>query len=44
MEIIPGKLVVGTMHLANGLEFRAAAVMARDDDVLPLQKRIEAVG
>ena len=34
---------VGTMHLAKGLEFKAVAVMACDDDVLPLQSRIEAV-
>ncbi len=32
------------MHLAKGLEFRAAAVMACDDEVLPLQERIENVG
>ena len=32
------------MHLAKGLEFRAVAVMACDDEVLPLQDRIEAVG
>jgi superfamily I DNA/RNA helicase len=32
------------MHLAKGLEFRAAAVMACDDEVLPHQARIEAVG
>jgi hypothetical protein len=32
------------MQLAKGLEFRAVAVMACDDDVLPLQERIEAVG
>jgi pyrimidine operon attenuation protein/uracil phosphoribosyltransferase len=31
------------MHLAKGLEFRAVAVMACDDDVLPLQARIESV-
>ena len=31
------------MHLAKGLEFRAVAVMACDDDVLPLQERIESV-
>ncbi len=31
------------MHLAKGLEFRAVAVMACDDDVLPLQERIEAI-
>ena len=32
------------MHLAKSLEFRAVAVMACDDEVLPLQERIEAVG
>jgi superfamily I DNA/RNA helicase len=32
-----------TMHLAKGLEFRAVAVMACDDEVLPLQERVEAV-
>ena len=31
------------MHLAKGLEFRAVAVVACDDEVLPLQERIEAV-
>jgi superfamily I DNA/RNA helicase len=31
------------MHLAKGLEFRAVAVMACDEDVLPLQARIETV-
>ena len=31
------------MHLAKGLEFRAVAVMACDDEVLPLQARIEDV-
>jgi superfamily I DNA/RNA helicase len=31
-----------TMHLAKGLEFRAVAVMACDDEVVPLQERIEA--
>jgi superfamily I DNA/RNA helicase len=34
---------VGTMHLAKGLEFKAVAVMACDDEVLPLQARIESV-
>jgi superfamily I DNA/RNA helicase len=32
-----------TMHLAKGLEFRAVAVMACDDEVIPLQERIEQV-
>jgi mRNA-degrading endonuclease RelE of RelBE toxin-antitoxin system len=35
---------VGTMHLAKGLEFRAVAVMACDDEIIPLQERIEEVG
>jgi superfamily I DNA/RNA helicase len=30
-------------HLANGPEFRAVAVMACDDEVIPLQARIETV-
>jgi superfamily I DNA/RNA helicase len=29
--------------MAKGLEFRAVVVMACDDEVLPLQERIEAV-
>ncbi len=36
-------VAVSTMHLAKGLEFRAVAVMACDDEVLPLQERIESV-
>jgi hypothetical protein len=38
-----GRVSIGTMHLAKGLEFRAVAVMACDDEVLPLQSRIESV-
>ena len=34
---------IGTMHRAKGLEFRAVAVMACDDEVIPLQERIESV-
>ena len=34
---------VSTMHLAKGLEFRAVAVMACDDEVIPLQERIETI-
>jgi len=37
-----GHLSVCTMHLAKGLEFRAVAVMACDDEVIPLQERIES--
>ena len=43
VETQEGKLSISTMHLAKGLEFRAVAVMACDDEVLPLQERIEAV-
>ena len=32
------------MHLAKGLEFRAVVVMACDDEIIPLQERIETVG
>src|SRR5206468_4391414 len=35
---------ISTMHLAKGLEFRAVVVMACDDEVIPLQARIETVG
>ena len=34
---------ISTMHLAKGLEFRAVAVMACDDEIIPLQERIETV-
>jgi superfamily I DNA/RNA helicase len=43
IEVTLGKVAIGTMHLAKGLEFRAVAVMACDDGVVPLQERIEAV-
>lgn len=39
----PNLVAVGTMHLAKGLEFKAVAVMACDDEVLPSQERIETV-
>lgn len=38
-----GHVSIATMHLAKGLEFRAVAVMACDDEIIPLQKRIEKV-
>jgi superfamily I DNA/RNA helicase/mRNA-degrading endonuclease RelE of RelBE toxin-antitoxin system len=44
VEAISGYASIGTMHLAKGLEFRAVAVMACDDEVIPLQSRIETVG
>ena len=39
-----GHVSVSTMHFAKGLEFRAVVVMACDDEVIPLQERIETVG
>jgi hypothetical protein len=36
-----GYVSVSTIHLAKGLEFRAVAVIACDDEVIPLQERIE---
>ena len=38
-----GAVRIGVMHFAKGLEFKAVAVMACDDDVLPLKARLEAV-
>lgn len=38
-----GTACILTMHMAKGLEFRVVAVMACDEDVIPLQSRIEAV-
>jgi superfamily I DNA/RNA helicase len=35
---------ISTMHLAKGLEFRTVVVMACDDEVIPLQERIQTVG
>ncbi len=42
-ETTVGSIAIGTMHLAKGLEFRAVAVMACDDEVIPSQERIENV-
>jgi mRNA-degrading endonuclease RelE of RelBE toxin-antitoxin system len=38
-----GKVCACTMHLAKGLEFRSVAVMACDDDIVPLQERIDDI-
>jgi hypothetical protein len=35
---------VGTKHFAAGLELGAVAVMACDDEVIPVQERAEAIG
>ena len=37
------RIAIGTMHLAKGLEFKAVAVMACDDEVLPSADRIDSV-
>jgi superfamily I DNA/RNA helicase len=44
VETASGHVSIGTMHLAKGLEFRTVAVMACDDEIIPLQERIETVG
>jgi superfamily I DNA/RNA helicase len=43
VETTIGHLSISTMHLAKGLEFRAVVAMACDDEIIPLQERIEAV-
>ena len=44
VETSSDQVSISTMHLAKGLEFRAVAVMACDDEIIPLQERIETVG
>ncbi len=44
VETEPGHISISTMHMAKGLEFRAVAIMACDDEIIPLQNRIESVG
>ncbi len=44
VDTTTGHLSLCIMHLAKGLEFRAVVVMACDDEVIPLQERIETVG
>lgn len=44
VETVSGQVSIATMHLAKGLEFRAVVVMACDDEIIPLQERIETVG
>jgi superfamily I DNA/RNA helicase len=43
VETTTGRASISTMHLAKGLEFRSVVVMACDDEVIPLQERIETV-
>jgi superfamily I DNA/RNA helicase len=44
VETSSGHVSISTMHLAKGLEFRSVVVMACDDEVIPLQERMETVG
>jgi mRNA-degrading endonuclease RelE of RelBE toxin-antitoxin system len=44
VDTTSGHISIGTMHLAKGLEFRAVAVIACDDEIIPLQERMETVG
>lgn len=44
VSTVIGSVSICTMHLAKGLEFKAVAIMACDDEVIPLQSRIESVG
>ncbi|MBN2593317.1 MAG: UvrD-helicase domain-containing protein [Sedimentisphaerales bacterium] len=44
VETMNGHVSVSTMHMAKGLEFKAVTVMACDDEIIPLQERIETVG
>ncbi len=41
VETTSGHVSICTMHLAKGLEFRAVVVMACDDEIIPMQERIE---
>ena len=43
LETTSGYISISTMHLAKGLEFCTVVVMACDDEVIPLQERIETV-
>ncbi len=44
LDTTGGHASISTMHLAKGLEFRVVVVMACDDEVIPLQERIESIG
>ncbi len=43
VEVQDGSIAITTMHFAKGLEFRSVVVMACDDEIIPLQERIESV-
>jgi superfamily I DNA/RNA helicase/mRNA-degrading endonuclease RelE of RelBE toxin-antitoxin system len=43
VNVLIDKVAIATMHLAKGLEFRAVAVIACDDEIIPSQARIESI-
>jgi mRNA-degrading endonuclease RelE of RelBE toxin-antitoxin system len=43
VEITNGHISICMMSLAKGLEFRSVCVMGCDDEIIPLQERIETV-
>ena len=43
VQLVHNNAALCTMYLAKGLEFKAVAVMACDDEVIPSQQRIEGV-
>lgn len=43
LATLVGSLNLSTMHLAKGLEYRAVAVIACDDDVIPSPSRLAAL-
>ena len=43
MDSKEGAVAVSTMHQAKGLEYRAVAVIACDDNVIPSEARIDAI-
>jgi mRNA-degrading endonuclease RelE of RelBE toxin-antitoxin system len=44
VETAGGHVSISTMHLAKGLEFRAVAVIACDEEVIPSKERIASAG
>lgn len=42
-EVASGRIAIGLMHFAKGLEFRAVAVMACDEQVIPSAARVADV-
>lgn len=43
IRLAHGSAALCAMHLTKGLEFKAVVVMACDDEVIPLQERMEGV-